>query len=101
MAFDIQATLKAVQSHLMASGHVKVAVLGEPKSPLRDEEVFAGVWMDKVRVAELTVGHVLCPLCRRRWACVLRRSVIDGASEPFSNDVRAQAVAERKKCEWE
>jgi hypothetical protein len=54
-AFDIQATLKALQSYMAASGHVKDVVIGEPKSPPRDDTVFAAVWMDRVRVAELTL----------------------------------------------
>src|SRR3990167_417152 len=57
MAFSIKATLQAITSYLAASGHVKVARLGEPKAP--PENVTAAVFMSSVSVAQLTLGTTI------------------------------------------
>ncbi|MCR4340906.1 MAG: hypothetical protein NUW01_13585 [Gemmatimonadaceae bacterium] len=56
-AFNIKSTLLAIQSYLAASGHVKLARIGEPKSP--PESVTAAVYMSSVAVAELTLATTI------------------------------------------
>lgn len=57
MAFDIQDTLKRVQSYLQAQGSFGADVsVGEPKSPpTQDSNLFAAVMMQQAQVAELTL----------------------------------------------
>jgi len=56
LAFEITATLRAVESYLLASGYFgSQAQIGEPKSP-PGEGLTATVFMDRAGVAELTLG---------------------------------------------
>lgn len=55
MAFDVKATLKAVQSHLEASGYVPTAFIGDVKSP--PQEFSAAVFMSSVTTAVAFLTH--------------------------------------------
>lgn len=57
-AFAIRSTLKAVQNYLAASGWVRTAQVGEPKSP-PGEGVTAAVFMSNWSVAQLTLSTTI------------------------------------------
>jgi len=60
MAFDVLASLQAVQSHVKGSGHVTECLIGEPTQPVDSgDRPFAAVWMTSADVYQLTAGGQL------------------------------------------
>ena len=74
MVFDITATLRSIESKLLASGYFTAVTVGEPKAPVSARGVTAGVFLLNVAVAALTLDgtvetHVLVV---RLYALVLK-----------------------------
>jgi len=50
MPFKIKPTIQAVQSHMMASGHFSLVLVGEPKAPPLGERLIAAIFMDSAEM---------------------------------------------------